>query len=131
MESNTVRKSSISSSKRILTAEGNILSIFLVNHNPIIMGLLCNYRCISRVYIALYTSIYFIKKNIFPQAYFFHGIRANIGQRLHLLLLDISLLVFCLISFYPFLHQQCRPYPQTLPTRSSHYQTFPHHSLSS
>jgi hypothetical protein len=30
MESNTVRKSSISSSKRILTAEGNILSIILV-----------------------------------------------------------------------------------------------------
>jgi hypothetical protein len=75
MESNTIRKSSISSSKRILTVEGNILSIILVNHNPIIMGLLCNYICISRVYIALYTSVYFIKKNIFPQAYFFQLLR--------------------------------------------------------
>jgi len=130
MESNIVRKSSIPSSKRILTAEGNILSIILVNHNPIIMGLLCNYRCISRVYIALYTSIYFIKKNIFPQAYFFHGFRANIGQRLPFSLL----LIFSYLSsfvFCPFCLQQCLPHLQTLPARLSLCQAFPHHSLSS
>jgi hypothetical protein len=54
-----------------------MLSIILVNHNPITMGLLCNYICISRVYIALYTSVYIIKKNIFPQAYSFQWLGSS------------------------------------------------------